>query len=191
MIIDIIAGIAIVLGFVRGYSKGIIGTVFTLVGLILAIVGSMKLSPLFINTMENLMPDSPRLAYILGFLGTFILIFLLIVFIGKRLEGLFKITKLNFINKLVGGAITAMLFLLVYSSILWFLNQARLISEPQKDQSITYLQLEPIPEMARDQFTAMKPVFQEFWNKTIEVFDTARARGEEIQQQNQPPSHIE
>lgn len=137
------------------------------------------------------MPDSPRLAYILGFLGTFILIFLLIVFIGKRLEGLFKITKLNFINKLVGGAITAMLFLLVYSSILWFLNQARLISEPQKDQSITYLQLEPIPEMARDQFTAMKPVFQEFWNKTIEVFDTARARGEEIQQQNQPPSHIE
>lgn len=191
MIIDIIAGIAIVLGFVRGYSKGIIGTVFTLVGLILAIVGSMKLSPLFINTMENLMPDSPRLAYILGFLGTFILIFLLIVFIGKRLEGLFKITKLNFINKLVGGAITAMLFLLVYSSILWFLNQARLISEPQKDQSITYYQLEPIPEMARDQFTAMKPVFQEFWNKTIEVFDTARARGEEIQQQNQPPSHIE
>lgn len=188
MIIDIIAGIAIVLGFARGYSKGIIGTIFTLVGLILAIVGSMKLSPLFINAIENLMPNSPRLSYIVGFLGTFILIFLLIVFIGKRLEGLFKITKLNFINKLIGGAITAMVFLLVYSSILWFLNQARLISEPQKDQSMTYLQLEPIPEMAREQFTAIKPVFQDFWNKTIEVFDTVKERGESIQQEQAEPT---
>ena len=184
MIIDIAAGLAFLLGFIRGYMKGIIGTIFAILAFVLAIISTLKLSPLFITALDGLMPNAPKLAYILGFLGTFFLVFVIITFIGKRVEGLFKKVRLNFINKLAGGIVTSLFFVLIFSTVLWFMNEARLIGEVQKDQSITYYQLEPIPEMAKEQFATLKPVFQEFWDKTIEVFDKARERGEEIQLNN-------
>lgn len=184
MIIDIAAGLALLLGFFRGYTKGIIGTVFVILAFLLAIVSTLKLSTFTITAIEGLMPNTPKLAYIIGLLSTFFLVFVIITFIGRRVEGLFKKIKLNFINKLVGGIVTSLFFVLIFSTVVWFMNEARLISEIQKDQSLSYYLLEPVPQMAQEKLAVLKPVFQEFWDKTIEVFDTVKEKGEEIQMNN-------
>lgn len=184
MYIDLVLGILVVIGFFYGYSKGIIKTLFSLLSILLGLIAAMKLSPLTINAMDTVLPNSPRLAYIAGFLLTFIIVIIIIRFIGNKLESILRAVKLNFFNKLSGGAITAVFFIILYSFALWFLNEARLLSEQQKDSSVSYYALEPLPEQARQQFEAVKPVFREFWDKTIETFDKAKEKGMEIQQTN-------
>ncbi|MDA9773575.1 CvpA family protein [Saprospiraceae bacterium] len=184
MLIDIFCGLAIILGFFQGYSKGIIKTIFSILSILLGIIAAMKLSPLTIGVMESVLPNYPRLSYILGFLLTFLIVIIIIRFIGNKLESLFKAVKINFVNKMFGGILTATFFLVIFSTIVWFLNEARLISEQQKDQSITYYHIEPIPSNARRQFEAVKPVFQTFWDKTLDTFEKAKEKGIEIQNTN-------
>lgn len=186
MSIDIAFGIVLIIGFLYGYSKGIIKTFSAILSIIIGLIAALKLSPLTINAMDSLLPNSPRLAYIIGFLLTFLLVIIIIRFIGNKLESLLKLAKINFFNKLSGGALTALFFTILFSTVIWFLNEARLISEKQKDASITYYHLEPIPGKARAQFELVKPVFKKFWDKTLETFDKAKDKGLELQDQNTP-----
>ena len=188
MYIDIALGLVLILGFLYGYSKGLIKTVFSLLSILIGIIAAMKLSPLTISAMDSLLPNNPRLAYIAGFLLTFVIVIILIRFIGTGLEKLFKKAKINFMNKFAGGSITTVFFGILFSFVIWFLNEARLLSEQQKDQSITYLHIEPIPGKARSEFELIKPVFREFWDKTVETFEKARDTGLEIQEKNQDPN---
>ena len=185
MIIDLFCGLVLILAFLQGYSKGIIKTLFAIASILIGIIAAMKLSPLTIGVLETMMPTYPRLSYILGFLLTFMLVILVIRFIGNKIETLFKAGKINFINKLFGGLLTSLFAIIIFSTIVWFLNEARLISERQKDQSITYYHLEPIPGNARRQLETVKPVFREFWDKTMDTFEKAKQKGMEIQDANE------
>ena len=68
----------------------------------------------------------------------------------------------------------AMLFIVCYSGVLWFLNQTKIISEPQTEKSITYEYLEPIPNQARGAFSQLKPAFRGFWDKSTEAINQSK-----------------
>ena len=158
-------------GFYLGYSKGILKTVFAIISILVAVLLSMKLSPIFIDIVERFLKLGPQISLILGFVLCFIAILFIVRLIGKSAEKLLKAVKLNFINKIVGGVLMAILFVISYSAILWFLNESNLLSEEQKEQSITYEQLEPIPAQARGTIAKLKPAFQSFWEKSTNAIN--------------------
>ncbi len=191
MYIDLFLGLTLVLGFLYGYSKGIIKTLFSLVSILVGIIAAMKLSPLTIGALENFFPNNPRLTYIAGFIFTFVIVIVLIRFIGSKLEKLMKKSGVNFMNKLSGASVMVVFFGILYSVVVWFANEARLLSETQKDESFSYYILEPIPGKARAQAEALKPVFSEFWNKTVDTFERVGQQGMDIQKRNTPPPSSE
>lgn len=191
MYIDIALGITLAIGFFYGYSRGIIKTVFSLVSILVAIIAAMKLSPITITAFNNMMPNSPKIAYVAGFVVTFVVVMVLIRFIGNKLESIMKKSQVNFINKLMGASVMTVFFGIIYSFVIWFANEARLLSETQKDASISYYILEPIPDRARAQFENLKPVFREFWDKTVDTFERVGEKGMELQNQNSAPEPVQ
>lgn len=184
MQLDIALAVIMILGFLFGYSKGVIKTVFSIVSIIIGIIAALKLSPLTIDLFNTMMPNHPRVAYIAGFVATFLVVILLVRFIGNRLEAMLKVVQLNFFNKLIGGLITMLFSVLLFSSVVWFIDEARLISETQKDQSISFYPLRELPGIAKTQFELVKPVFQDFWDKTIDTFERVKQEGLELQSKN-------
>lgn len=178
MIIDVAFLIALVFGFYMGFKRGIIKTLFSLVALIIAILASLKLSPLVIAAFEKALDIHPAINFLLGFVLTFIIAYFIIRIVGGRLEGAFKAINLNFINKIAGGILFSLLFVICFSSLLWFLNKSDLISDEAKESSFTYEQLEPVPMMAQGAIQSMKPLFKGFWDKTTETFDAIKERNE-------------
>jgi len=85
----------------------------------------------------------------------------------------------------------ALFFGVLFSFGVWFAFEARLLSEKQKDESISYYVLEGIPGVAKRQFETLKPVFREFWDKTVDTFEKVGAKGTEMQNRNTPPTSIE
>ncbi|MEL6986719.1 MAG: CvpA family protein [Bacteroidota bacterium] len=178
MVIDLICGILLVYGFYTGYQKGIIKAVFSTVSILIGILAALKLSPIVINLFENLFKSDPRIAFVLGFIATFFIVMLLVRFIGKTLEKFLKTIKLGFINRIAGGGFQALFFLLIFSTVLWFGNQAGFLSQNAKEKSLSYRYLEPMPAAALGSIDKIKPIFKEFWNKTVETMDKVKAKAE-------------
>lgn len=174
MLLDAIVAIVVTLGFYLGYSRGLIKTVFDTLSLVIGIVAALKLSPIVINILESIIKTSPALTFLVGIVLTFIGVMVIIRFVGKKLEDLLTAVNINFVNKLAGGAIQAIFFAYLLSLSLWLLSSINILSPEARAASITYPALEPLPEKGKKVFASLKPVFQGFWDKTLEAMDSIK-----------------
>lgn len=180
MTVDIIVALILFYAFYSGYSKGIIGTVFSALSLLIGVLAAMKLSPIVIGLLEGMLNINPAIIFIIGFALTFIIVIALVRFVGKKLEDVLEFANINFINKILGGALLTLVFAVGLSYGLWFLNNTKILSEQQRESSITYAMLEPLPEATKGIVTTFKPMFQNFWDKVVETMDDIKEKGESM-----------
>ena len=90
-----------------------------------------------------------------------------------------KAVNINFINKIAGGLLMAAVFGVCLGFIVQLSNDLRLVTEEQKQTSISYPALVTLPGHAKNTLTKFKPMFSEFWDKTVEAIDSAKNRVEE------------
>jgi membrane protein required for colicin V production len=179
MIFDLVVLLLIIYGFYLGYRRGIIQTVFDTLSIFIGLLAALKLSPIVIGFLQKIISVSPAVIFIIGFILTFFLVLLLIRFIGKKLEDLFKVTKLNFINKIAGGVTMGFVFALCLSLLVVFLDELKILDQETKDKSISYELLEPLPQKASKVFGSVKPYFTDFWEKTVETMDKVKEKAKD------------
>ena len=172
MLIDLFVAIVIALGFYLGYTRGLIKTVFDSLSLIIGILAALKLSPVIISILQEIIKTSPAITFILGVVITFIGVMALIRFLGRKLEDMLEAVNINIINKIAGGALQGLFFAYLLSLGLWLINSLNVLNQDTKSASITYPLLEPLPEKGKAVFTAIKPLFKGFWDKTVEAMDS-------------------
>lgn len=140
--IDILIIIPVLWGFWRGFMKGVVMEVATLVAFFLGVWGGMKFSDLIAGyirewfTTES--PYVPLIAFGLVFVAILIAVFALARFIDKSMEK----STLTIFNKLAGGAFGGFKFLLILS-VLFFVVDAveksvTVIPPEIKDNSLLY-----------------------------------------------------
>lgn len=179
MILDIVVAIILAFGFYVGFNRGLIRTVFDTLSLLVGIIAALKLSPITINLVDSIIAGKPAISFIIGIVLTFIIVMALVRFIGKKLEDLFKVINLNFVNKIAGGALQALFFALLVSLGLYLLDNLKLLEEDTKTESVSYSMLEPLPRHSQDIFHKLKPMFMGFWEKTVETMDEIKRKAEE------------
>lgn len=181
MILDVISALVIALGFYFGYQRGFIKTVFDTASLLVGIIAALKLSPIVIGIIKNSLNIAPSIAFIVGIVITFILVMILVRFIGRKLEDLFKAVNLNFINKFNGGALQALFFAILLSYSVSLMNKVNMIKEDTKIRSMAYPYLEMLPGMSQRLFEGLKPVFQGFWDATMEAMESVKKEAEDLE----------
>jgi membrane protein required for colicin V production len=170
MWIDLIAVIILIYGLYVGYTRGIIKTVFSVVSVFIGILAALKLSPIMINLLEKIFNIHPGINFLLGFGLTFLLVLMGVRFLGKKLEDILELAKVNIVNKSAGGAIMGMLFLVIFSYLLYGVDKLNLLSPASKEKSISYSFLSTLPNKTEATFTRIKPLFEGFYNKVTETF---------------------
>jgi uncharacterized membrane protein required for colicin V production len=120
---------------------------------------------LVVGLFEQVFDWAPMLNLVLGFALTFVLIMWGIKWLGRSFEKTLKMTKLNFINRILGAVLFACLMGAIYATIVWSINQSNALPEQQKEKSHTYVYLELVPRYGAAVFNSVKPVFKGFWDK--------------------------
>ena len=174
MLIDVIVAIVVMIGFYLGYSKGLIKTVFNSLSLIIGIIAALKLSPIVMDIMEGMLKTSPAVSFLLGIIITFLGVMFLIRFASSKIEDLLKAVHINFVNKLAGGTLQALFYVYILSMSFWLVNALGVLKPEVKQASITYSFLEPLPEKGAAFYTALKPIFKTFWDKTVASMDSIK-----------------
>ena len=169
-VIDIIFVILAAWGFYLGFSRGIIKTIFTVFSVIFGLMMAFRFGPEVTGMLESLFQEN-ALMFIAGFLLTFVGTMLFIRMLANFIEGALETAHINIINQIIGGFFLASVMILVYSMLLWFGDRSHLIDQKTKDDSLTYSYLEKYPEKVWAWGQTAKPIFENFWDHSIEFMD--------------------
>lgn len=179
MAIDLLFLIAAGYGFFIGYSRGIVQTIFTALAYLFGLMAAFKFAPIATDILVNLFGNDSALMVLVGFTVTFFITILVIRLISNGIEELLEVAHVNIVNQFAGGILMASFIVLIYSVLVWFADEARLIEEKTKEQSISYEFLKAYPMKAKKVGVAFLPVFQTFWDQSVTLMDKLKKTGVE------------
>jgi membrane protein required for colicin V production len=165
--IDLIFFGLMLTAFIVGYSKGILKAVFAMASYIIALFLSFKLSPYVAIFLRQIFQTESTYIFVLATVIILITTIFLIRMAGNGLEKILESAKLNFINKAIGGVLLVSFAALLFSGIIWFLNQGNFIADETKKASMTYDFLEKYPLEVYKGLIFLEPYFNEFWKEIL------------------------
>lgn len=183
--IDIICVIVVLSGFYYGYTRGIIGTVLTVLGYVLGVIFAFKLIPLTTSFLQQLFNNENPLMAVAAFITNVAVIMFLLRLLANGIEGILNAVYLGMINRLAGGAMMGLFSAMIFAVLLWFANKAQLIKQETLEGAATYKPfLEKLPRIARSGIVRLKPFLTEAWDDSIDWMDRIEKFG--VDQQQQP-----
>jgi membrane protein required for colicin V production len=175
MAIDIICLIFLAYGFYVGYSKGIIATVLTLTSYIFGILAAMKFGPIMGDILYGWAPAMTTTGgFILGFFVVAVLTLVLFKIVARGLTSFLEKVNINFINQIMGGVLSGLFFTFIFSGLVYFGDQTRIISEQVAATSITYKPLNVIRTAVWERGKDLYPVFRDFYDRAVDAMDSLR-----------------
>ena len=173
MIFDGIILILVCIAFYRGWKKGILWAIFSMVSVVIGILLSLKLSHQVADYLfkQNIMTSQYTL------LISFILIFVLVVFLFrtgiKFVEKILDAVLLGWANKVLGAVLYCFMTVFIVSTLVWLFNQVNILGSEIKKDSKTYVYVEPIApktiELGSEYLPLIKNLYQEIKGLTQKV----------------------
>ncbi|PCH93090.1 MAG: colicin V production protein [Bacteroidetes bacterium] len=140
--IDIVIIIPILWGLYRGFVKGLVIQIASLISLILGIYIGVKFSDIASSLLENNFTMDKQYLGIISFVVTFLVVVVGIHFIAKLLEKIINMVAMGIFNKLLGSLLGAAKYGLIISVLLLIINsidaKLDIVSESEKRKSVLY-----------------------------------------------------
>jgi membrane protein required for colicin V production len=171
MIIDIIYAVLIVLAVIKGYSRGLIVGIFSLVAIIVGLAAAIKLSAVVAGYIGSAVNISDRWLPIISFIVVFIVVLLLIRLGAKAIEKAVEIALLGWLNKLGGILLYIIIYTIVFSILLFYAEQVRLIKPETIEASVSYSFIQPWGPKAINSLGTVLPFFRDMFAQLEHFFD--------------------
>lgn len=140
--LDIVLAIPMAWFIYKGFRKGLIFELSSLVGLVVGIYCSIKFSK-YVSTLIGI---EGEYSILVAFFVTFIAVYLLSLFLGKCIEGLMKMMKMGIMNNILGSVFgllkcVCMLSVVMYYVVLIDFDKV-IITDKTREQSLFYQPIE-------------------------------------------------
>ena len=165
MIIDIIFVILIVLALIQGYRRGFIVAVFSLVSIIVGLAAAIKLSAVVANRLGHEVKVSDKWLPVISFAIVFIVAVLLIRLGARAIQKLTEAMMLGWANRLGGILLYAVIYIMIFSVLLFYANQVKIIKPDTIKASVTYSFIQPWGPTAINGFASAIPLFRDMFTQ--------------------------
>jgi membrane protein required for colicin V production len=169
LIIDILFLVFLLIAIFKGLRRGLIIAVFSLLALILGLAAAIKLSAIVAVHLKDSIHISSKWLPILAFAIVFIGVVLLVRWIAALLESVIKFALLTWIDKLGGIIFYTIIYLSIFSIILFYCTKSGIITDSVITSSKTYHFVEPFGPYVINKVAELIPAFKDMF-KQLEVF---------------------
>ncbi|MFN8250582.1 MAG: CvpA family protein [Ferruginibacter sp.] len=170
--LDIIFIILIIIACIKGYQKGLIIAVFSVVAFIIGLAAALKLSTLVAAWLgDHASIDAkwlPAVSFAIVFLGVAILVRLGAKFIEKT----FQMAMLGWINRIGGMFFYGILYIIIFSIFLFYAEKLHMVSADTVHASQTYPYVQPWGPVVIDGFGKIIPVFKDMFTELERFFES-------------------
>lgn len=171
MYIDILFVATIGYGFFKGFSEGIINSIFSVLSIIVALMAAFRLSPYMTEMLEKGFDIYNPFMFLVGFIVTFFLTKWILHYVGEIITGVLQAGQVNLVNQIIGALILTLIFSFLFSVLIWFADSTRILSPETKATSLSYRFLEPLRQAGFKLIGDSKPIFQNFLSHTDKMLD--------------------
>lgn len=171
MLLDLIFAVIIVLALLKGYQRGLIVGLFSLVAIIIGLAAAMKLSAVVAGYIGKAVKVSEQWLPIISFAVVFLIVILLIRLGAKAIESAVEVSMLGWVNKIGGIILFAAIYTVVFSVLLFYAEQMKLIQPETINKSVIYSFVQPLGPKAINGFGSIIPVFKDMFGELEQFFD--------------------
>jgi membrane protein required for colicin V production len=170
MLIDIIFAVLMVFALIHGHRRGLIAAVFSFVAVIIGLAAALKLSTFVANYLGHSVNVSNKWLPVVSFIIVFIVVVLLVRLGAKALQKLTETMMLGWINRLGGMIFYSAIYITVFSILLFYAEQLKIIKPETIRSSITYSFIHPWGPKAIDSFATLIPFFKNMFTELEQFF---------------------
>ncbi|MEP7256761.1 MAG: CvpA family protein [Flavitalea sp.] len=171
MLIDLFFLLIMLMAIVKGLRQGLIIGLFSLLGWIIGLAAAMKLSALAAEFMKDSLNISSRWLPALSFLAVFILVMLLVRLGAGLIEKTIQLGLMGWANRIGGLILYLLLYSVMFSIILFFAVQLKLIKEDTLAASKVYPYIKPLGQQVIDGLGNIIPLFKNTFAELEDFFE--------------------
>jgi membrane protein required for colicin V production len=168
--LDIITAVLLVIAVARGLRQGLVMALFSLLAYIIGLAAALKLSAVAALYLERNVDMPSRWLPVISFIGVFAAVVMLIRFAGKFIGESLEWAFMGWANKLAGAIGYALLYMLIWSVLLFYAQQLQLVKPAAFAASLTWPWVQPLAPVIientgklfpflRDSFEALQHFF--------------------------------
>lgn len=146
--LDIVLGILLLFGLIKGLKNGLLIEIASLVALIAGLYGAIHFSYIFGDYLSEQFSWDGKYINLIAFIITFVIIILLVSLVGRLLTKLVDFAMLGLLNRIAGGIFGILKVAVLLGAILIFFHNSifkfGIIKEENIESSVLY---EPIKDI--------------------------------------------
>jgi membrane protein required for colicin V production len=170
MIIDIIFAVLLIIALFKGLRKGFIVAVFSILAFIIGLAAAMKLSAYVAQHLQESTNISAKWLPFASFLLVFLLVIILVRIVAALIERTVQFAMLGWLNRLSGVVLYMALYIFIFSILLFYAVQLKLIREETLLASATYSFIEPWGPFAINGLGKVIPWFRDMFGQLSDFF---------------------
>lgn len=172
MFIDIIFLLLMLVAVFKGYSKGFIVALFSIVGFIAGLAAALKLSAFAAEKLSGTFNATGKWLPVISFLLVFIAVVLLVRLGAKLLQSSIEIALLGWVNRLAGVVLFALLYAILFSVFLFYAVQLNIFSAESIAASNVYPYIQPLGPKVINSLGTVIPWFRDMFDQLQHFFET-------------------
>ena len=171
MFIDIVVIVLMLVAIFKGLQKGFVVAVFSFFAFIIGLAAAIKLSAITAAYIGENISISQRWLPVIAFAVVFFLVAFLVYLGAKAIEGLLRVVALGWLNKLGGVLLFSLLYLFIFSVLLFYAGQLQLLNPLTIQSSVTYSFLYPVGPKVINGLGLLLPFFKNMFEELSAFFD--------------------
>ncbi|HEV7782039.1 MAG TPA: CvpA family protein [Chitinophagaceae bacterium] len=172
MVLDLVFAIVLILAILKGYQRGLIVGLFSLVAVIIGLAAAIKLSAVVAGYIGKAVKVSEEWLPLISFAVVFLVVILLIRLGAKAIESAVEVALMGWVNKLGGIILYVAIYTIVFSVLLFYAEQMKLVQPEAIRKSLTYSYVQPWGPKAINAFGAVIPLFKDMFEDLEHFFDS-------------------
>lgn len=160
MHIDILFLTAMAMAVIKGLRQGLIVALFSLLGWMIGLAAAMKLSAVTAVYLEQSLNISSRWTPALSFAAVFSIVMLLVRLGAGILQKTIELGMMGWTNRIGGIILYVLLYAIIFSIILFYAEQLKLINDETISSSRSYAVIKPLGPLVIDGIGTVIPVFK-------------------------------
>lgn len=172
MFLDLLGATLLVLAIIKGYQRGLIVAVFSLVAIIIGLAAAIKLSAAVADYIGDTVNVSQQWLPVISFAVVFIGVVLLIRLGANLIQKTVEWSLLGWVNRLGGILLYIITYFLVYSVVLFYADQIGLLNPETRDASVAYQTISPWGPRTINALGVVIPFFKDMFIDLQSFFGT-------------------
>jgi membrane protein required for colicin V production len=172
MLIDLVFVALLVMAGIKGFQRGLIIAVFSVVAFIVGLAAAMKLSAVVAGYLQNSVNISAKWLPLAAFFVVLLVVVLLVRWGARLIEKSVQFAMLGWVNRIGGILLYAALYTTILSVLLFYAEKISLLTPQLIAESKTYPLIQPFGPKAINALGTVLPFFKNMFEELQQFFGT-------------------